>query len=80
MNLLDVNIRNLLSKYSKRDINNSNWLEAIKNLLTKNIHIKIVDEIKSNNIVDLINISKIMLIIILKILIMKKTKLIKLMN
>lgn len=53
-NDIDVNIRNLLSKYSKRDTNNSNWLEAIKNLLSKNIQIKIVDEIKSNNIVDLI--------------------------
>ena len=33
-NDIDVNIRNLLSKYSKRDTNNSNWLEAIKNLLS----------------------------------------------
>ena len=40
-NDINVNIRNLLSKYSKRDINNRNWLEAIKNLLTKNIQIKI---------------------------------------
>ena len=53
-NNIDINIRNLLSKYSKRDTNNGDWLEAIKNLLTKNIKIKIVDEIKSNNLDDLI--------------------------
>ena len=40
--------------YQNIDTNNRNWLEAIKNFLTKNIQIKIIEEIKSNNIVDLI--------------------------
>jgi hypothetical protein len=57
-NNIDINIRNLLSKYSIRDKNSGDWLETIKNLFTKNVQIKIIDEIKSKNLNNLTGLFK----------------------
>ena len=57
-NNIDINIRNLLSKYSIRDKNSGDWLETIKNLFTKNVQIKIIDEIKSKNLNNLTDLLK----------------------